>query len=137
MLIYKILVTNNKKKGNMNKSINWIFIAGLFGFTGVAFGAFGSHILSDKLSETLLEVYKTGVLYHLIHTAVIATIAFSSNKNFNLSAIFFSIGIILFSFSLYIYSLTSNTLFAIITPLGGIFFLFGWITMIWKAISKK
>ena len=120
-----------------NKSINWVFIAGFFGFTGVAIGAFGAHILSDKLSEKMFEIYKTGVFYHLLHTVIIAVIAFSSNKKFNLSAIFFSIGIILFSFSLYLYSLTDIIFFAIITPLGGISFLSGWITLMWKAISKK
>ena len=120
-----------------NKSINWVFIAGFFGFTGVAIGAFGAHILSDKLSEIMFEIYKTGVFYHLLHTVIIAVIAFSSNKKFNLSAIFFSIGIILFSFSLYLYSLTDIIFFAIITPLGGISFLSGWITLMWKAISKK
>jgi len=124
-------------KETTNKSINWILIAGLFGFTGVAIGAFGAHILSDKLSEKMFDVYKTGVFYHLIHTVVIAVIAFYSNKKFNLSAIFFSIGIILFSFSLYLYSITGLIFFAMITPLGGISFLLGWITLMWKAISKK
>lgn len=121
----------------MNKSVNWIFIAGLFGFTGVAIGAFGAHLLSDKLSGNMLEIYKTGVFYHLLHTVVITVIAFSSSKNFNLSALFFSIGIILFSFSLYIYSLTDNTFFTMITPVGGISFLLGWISLMWKAISKE
>jgi uncharacterized membrane protein YgdD (TMEM256/DUF423 family) len=124
-------------KETTNKSINWILIAGFFGFTGVAIGAFGAHILSDKLSEKMFEVYKTGVFYHLIHTVVIAVIAFYSNKKFNLSAIFFSIGIILFSFSLYLYSITGIIFFAIITPLGGISFLLGWVALMWKAISKK
>ena len=120
-----------------NKSINWIFVAGFFGFTGVAIGAFGAHILSDKLSEKMFEVYKTGVLYHLLHTVVITVIAFSSNKKFNLAAIFFSLGIILFSFSLYLYAITGLIFWAMITPLGGISFLLGWIILMWKAISKK
>ncbi len=127
-------MTNNE---TTNKSANWILIAGLFGFTGVAIGAFGAHILSDKLSEKMFEIYKTGVFYHLLHTVVITVIAFSSNKNFNLSASFFSVGIILFSFSLYLYSITGIVFFAMITPVGGISFLLGWITLIWKAISKK
>lgn len=121
----------------MNKSINWIFIAGFFGFSGVTLGAFGAHVFSDKLSENMFDTYKTGVLYHLIHATVITIIAFSSNKNFNLTALFFSLGIILFSFSLYIYSLTGNTFFAMITPAGGVFFLLGWLSLMWKALSKK
>ncbi|HSP89084.1 MAG TPA: DUF423 domain-containing protein [Ignavibacteriaceae bacterium] len=115
----------------------WILIAGLFGFTGVALGAFGAHIISDKISENLYETYKTGVLYHLIHTLIIAVIGFSSYKEFNISGFFFSAGIILFSFSLYIYSITDNKIFAMITPIGGISFLIGWGLFIWKTFSKK
>ena len=115
----------------------WIFIGGFFGFTGVALGAFGAHIISGKIPENLYDAYKTGILYHLIHSVIIIAIGFSSSKDFNTSAFYFSIGIILFSFSLYTYSLTGNTSFAMITPVGGVFFLLGWITLMWKAISKR
>jgi uncharacterized membrane protein YgdD (TMEM256/DUF423 family) len=121
----------------MHKSTNWLFIAGFFGFTGIALGAFGSHVFSGKLSENMFDIYKTGVFYHLIHTIVIAVIAISHGKNFYLSALFFSIGIVLFSFSLYTYSLTGDTFFAMITPVGGTFFLLGWLSLMWKALSKK
>jgi uncharacterized membrane protein YgdD (TMEM256/DUF423 family) len=115
----------------------WILIGGLFGFTGVALGAFGAHIISSGISESLYETYKTGVLYHLIHSVIITAIGLSSYKNLNLPAIFFSIGIILFSFSLYAYSLTGNSAFAMITPFGGVSFLIGWLLLMWKAFSQK
>ncbi len=121
----------------MDKSKKWIFIAGLFGFTGVALGAFGAHIISGKIPENLYDAYKTGVLYHLINTVILAVIGFSGRKEFYLSAIFFSAGIILFSFSLYIYAVSDNTLFAMVTPFGGVSFLIGWVILIWKSISKK
>jgi uncharacterized membrane protein YgdD (TMEM256/DUF423 family) len=115
----------------------WVFIAGLFGFTGVALGAFGAHIISNKIPENLYEAYKSGVLYHLVHTGIIAVIGFSNNSNFNIPALLFSGGIVLFSFSLYLYALTGNTAFAIITPFGGVSFLAGWVVLIWKAVSGK
>ncbi len=115
----------------------WILVGGFFGFSGVAIGAFGAHLISDKMPENLYDVYKTGALYHLIHSVVILAIGLSSYKDFNISAIFFSAGIILFSFSLYVYSLTNNSFFAMITPIGGICFLLGWIFIMWRAISKK
>lgn len=115
----------------------WIIIAAVFGFTGVALGAFGAHIISDKIPDNLYEAYKTGVLYHLIHVVLIAVIGFSSSKNFNISALFFSIGIVLFSFSLYVYALTGLIGFTMITPFGGVSFLVGWILLMWKAISTK
>ena len=64
----------------MNSQKVWIIIAGFIGFTGVALGAFGAHRLSDQLSSEMLSIYKTGVLYHLIHAVAILTIAFYGNK---------------------------------------------------------
>lgn len=121
----------------MSKDKKWIFVAGIFGFSGVALGAFGAHIISDSLTENLYDTYKTGVLYHLIHSVVILAIGLSQIRNFNTCALFFSIGIILFSFSLYLYAFTGNTVFAMITPIGGVSFLAGWVLLIWKALSKK
>ena len=54
-----------------------IILAGFIGFVGVALGAFGAHRLSDILSPEMLEVYKTGILYHLIHSVAVLAIAFS------------------------------------------------------------
>ena len=54
----------------MNDKKLWIIISAISGFTAVAIGAFGAHGLREKLSEQMLEVYKTGVLYQLIHSVV-------------------------------------------------------------------
>src|SRR5258706_6178762 len=94
----------------------WITAGAFFGFLGVAIGAFGAHSLKQYLTPETIETYKTGVQYHLIHSVVILAIGFYGNKKYFLPALFFAIGIILFSFSLYAYSLTGNNSFAIITP---------------------
>ncbi len=114
----------------------WIIISGVSGFTGVAIGAFGAHGLRNILSPEMIEIYKTGVLYHLLHSIAILTIALSGNPKFFISALFFSIGIILFSFSLYLYAVTSLTFLAMITPLGGISFLTGWLMLVVKAVKE-
>lgn len=123
----------------MNK-ITQVIIAAALGLLGVALGAFGAHGLSDSLSEKMLEIYKTGVLYHLIHSVVLLVLALSNYK-FIRTFIFISTGIVLFSFSLYIYSITGIKFFAIVTPFGGISFLIGWILIIVDArqtnTSKK
>lgn len=103
-----------------------IMTAGILGFLGVALGAFGAHGLKAVLSPAMLETFRTGVTYHLIHTAVIAAIAFSAGERFYKSALFMTLGIILFSFSLYLYSITGIMWLAMITPFGGICFLIGW-----------
>jgi len=121
----------------MNNQKVWIIIAGFIGFTGVALGAFGAHRLSDQLSSEMLSIYKTGVLYHLIHSVAILAIAFYGNKLLYKSAMMFVIGILLFSLSLYIYAQTGNKLFAMITPIGGIFLLIGWALIIFEGLKMK
>ena len=115
----------------------WIITAGIFGFLGVALGAFGAHGLKAQISPDMLEIFKTGVFYQLIHSVVILATGLSGINKFYKSAFFFSTGIILFSFSLYIYSVTSVTFFALITPLGGLAFLTGWLLMIIAGLKYK
>ncbi|MCU7496116.1 MAG: DUF423 domain-containing protein [Ignavibacteria bacterium] len=105
---------------------NWIVIAALMGFLGVALGAFGAHGLQNYLGPQDIETYKTGVFYHLIHSAVLLAIGLSGAERFTKAAAFIFAGIILFSFSLYLYSLTGIKFLAFITPLGGVSFLVGW-----------
>lgn len=113
----------------------WISAGGIFGFLAVALGAFGAHGLKDALTPEMMEIFKTGVFYQLIHSVVILVIGFNGNKKFFRSALMFSIGIILFSFSLYLYSVTSIKTFAMITPIGGVCFLIGWLMIIITGIS--
>lgn len=113
-----------------------IIISGIMGFLAVAFGAFGAHGLKSILTEHLLETYKTGVLYHLIHSAVLLSIAIAGKGNFTKSFMFFLAGIILFSFSLYIYAVTQLTIFAMITPIGGVSLLIGWLMLIVEGLKK-
>lgn len=121
----------------MNDKKLWIIISAVSGFTTVAIGAFGAHGLREKLSTELLEVYKTGVLYQFMHTIVLLVIALTDFINSKVSSIFFLTGIILFSFSLYIYSTSGIQFFAMITPVGGVCFLFGWLWLIVEVVRLK
>lgn len=115
----------------------WIIISALSGFTAVAIGAFGAHGLREKLSDEMLDVYKTGVLYQLVHSVVLLVLSLSSVIKSKLPSVFFLLGIILFSFSLYSYSTTGIRIFAMITPVGGVCFLVGWLMIIYLAIKLK
>jgi len=119
----------------MNK--NWLIIAGISGFSGVALGAFGAHGFRDVLSPEMLEIYKTGIQYHLIHSVVLLALSMSASSSFEFSRWFIFAGIILFSFSLYLYALTGITAIAYFTPLGGVCFLIGWLSLMWIAVKKK
>lgn len=115
---------------------NLIIAAGISGFISVALGAFGAHFLKSRLSPEMLDIFKTGVFYHLIHSVVILAIAFYGKPEFYKSAALFIGGIILFSFSLYLYSVTSIKIFALITPAGGVLQLSGWISIIIIQLKK-
>lgn len=120
----------------MENKKNWIITAGVMGFLGVAIGAFGAHSLKDVLTEQTLKTFQTGVLYHLVHSSVLLALALSNYK-FKNSLIFITAGIILFSFSLYIYSITGIKFLAIVTPFGGVSFLLGWLFVILEALKGK
>lgn len=119
----------------MNK--NHIIISSVMGALGVAFGAFGAHGLKTILSTELLETYKTGILYHLIHSAVLLALSLNTKYNLKISFNFIFTGIILFSFSLYIYALTGILTFAMITPIGGISLILGWLFIIIILLKSK
>lgn len=121
----------------MRENKFWIITGALSGLLGVALGAFGSHGLKSTLPSEMLEVYKTGVLYQLIHSVVILAIGLSGIKQFGKAALFFITGILLFSFSLFAYSITGIKFFAMITPVGGVSLLIGWLLLIIEGVKIK
>ena len=121
----------------MNDKKMWIIISAVSGFTAVAIGAFGAHGLREKLSFEMLEVYKTGVLYQFFHTIVLLILSLTNFIKGKIASIFFLAGIILFSFSLYLYSTSGIRFFAMITPVGGVCFLIGWLWLIVEVIRRK
>ena len=121
----------------MNDKKLWIIISAVSGFTAVAIGAFSAHGLREKLSSEMLEVYRTGVLYQFFHTIVLLIVSLTNFIKGKLPSIFLLAGIILFSFSLYLYSTSGVRFFAMITPVGGVCFLIGWLLIIVEIIRRK
>ena len=109
----------------------WLRIAGTFMFLGVLLGAFGSHVLKAKLDTYSMEVYKTAVMYHLIHALgifIVANLASLINdQKVQWAGICLVLGIILFSGSLYLLAITGQKWLGAITPLGGLAFLVAWL----------
>ncbi len=109
----------------------WTKIAAMLLFLGVALGAFGSHLLRDKLSPHDMEVYKTAVLYHFIHALGLFAVGWlstqTSDAKIPIAGILFIVGIALFSGSLYALTLTGARWLGAVTPLGGLCFLAAWI----------
>lgn len=105
---------------------------------GVGFGAFGAHGLRGRLSPEMLAAFETGVRYEMYHAfaILITAIALSRFDGALVRAAgwLFTIGIVLFSGSLYAMALTGTTMFGAITPLGGVAFLAGWACLVLTAI---
>jgi len=108
----------------------FLSIGALFGLLGVMIGAFGAHGLGGKPTAHALARFQTGVEYQFYHVGALLIIGVLLNQaqssQLTLSGIFFTLGIILFSGSLYAYALTGTKFFGMITPLGGLCFLIGW-----------
>ncbi|WP_082235884.1 DUF423 domain-containing protein [Halobacillus massiliensis] len=111
----------------------FLLLGVLNGFLSVALGAFGAHGLEGKVSAKGLSQWEKAVDYQMFHTmALFVTGLLMSKIQTGLmtgAGWFFLVGIILFSGSLYIYAPTGIKTFAMITPLGGLSFLIGWILL--------
>ena len=117
-------------------------IAGTLGAIGVGFGAFGAHALKEQLVLAgRLDTYETAVLYHMLHTLAIvgAAILFHLKDNVwvKRAGISFTTGIIIFSGSLYVLCFTGITWLGAITPIGGVFFILGWLSVSWAFLRNK
>ena len=108
----------------------FLMLAAFFGFTGVALGAFAAHGLKNRLSAEYLAIFHTGVLYQLIHALAILGVAVLAaqlpGRLMTMAGWSFALGIVLFSGSLYVLTLTGISKLGIITPFGGLAFLVGW-----------
>jgi len=121
-------------------SVKTLKIAALFGFLSVLIGAFGAHSLEDVLIENQrLETYKTAVNYQFYHTLALLLVGVlmmsNPSKYLIRSAKMFVYGILFFSGSLYLLSLTNYTFIGVVTPIGGLFFVFGWLAL-YKSFSN-
>lgn len=109
---------------------SFLMLAAFFGFTGVGLGAFAAHGLKTRLSPEYLAIFHTGVLYQLIHALAILGVAVLAaqlpGRLVTWAGFSFALGILLFSGSLYVLTLTGISKLGIITPFGGLAFLVGW-----------
>ncbi len=124
-----------------------IIISSILSAVGVIMGAFGAHALKESLSELQLKSYETGVKYHLIHSIAILVLALlyhqTKTKLFYTAGILMFIGIILFSFSIYLLSckellgIESWSFLGPITPIGGTFFISAWVLVCMAGFKLK
>ncbi len=104
--------------------------AALSALIAVALGAFGAHVLKDRLTADLLTIFETGVRYQFYHAFGLLAAAWAvqlGGQGLARGAGWcFVAGTLLFSGSLYILALSGVRWLGAITPLGGVAFLAGW-----------
>jgi len=118
-----------------------IAFGALNAFLAVAAGAFAAHGLKDILSYEYINTFKTAADYQILHGIGLILIGILNKQNterYNIAAaIFMLAGIILFSGSLYLLTLTGTKWLGIITPFGGLCFLIAWLTLGFNYLFNK
>ncbi|MES2672945.1 MAG: DUF423 domain-containing protein [Pseudomonadota bacterium] len=112
----------------------FLIFAAISGFLTVALGAFAAHALKQQLSVDSLAIFRTGVDYQMFHALALLAISLLINQQpkttlLKLAGYAFIIGTLLFSGSLYALALGAPRAIGIITPLGGLGFLTGWLAL--------
>jgi uncharacterized membrane protein YgdD (TMEM256/DUF423 family) len=102
----------------------------IFAFLAVAAGAFGAHALRERLPSSLLAIFETAARYQMYHALALLLVARAveawPGRLSRFAGWAFVIGIVVFSGSLYLLSVTGIRWLGAVTPLGGVAFLAGW-----------
>ncbi|KYC62473.1 DUF423 domain-containing protein [Heyndrickxia coagulans] len=118
----------------------FVFFGALNACISVALGAFGAHGLKGIMDQKYLDIWETGVRYEMYHALGLIAIGILSGTLKSSALLSWSgwlmlIGIVLFSGSLYVLSLTKISVLGAITPIGGVAFLASWILLAIAAVK--
>ena len=117
-----------------------VLTGAIYGFLGVAFGAFGAHALKARLAPEMLTVWKTAVEYQFYHALALVLVGLIATQRPSIAitnaAICFALGVLVFSGSLYVLALSGVRWLGAITPIGGLLFLIGWVLLFWAALKR-
>jgi uncharacterized membrane protein YgdD (TMEM256/DUF423 family) len=116
-------------------------VGAVSGFLSVAAGAFGAHALRQRLTPDLLAVFETGVRYQVYHALALFAVAWAASRwsapQIAWAGWLLITGTVLFSGSLYALALTGSRWLGAITPIGGVCFLAGWISLAWGIAARS
>jgi uncharacterized membrane protein YgdD (TMEM256/DUF423 family) len=132
----------SKKLVIMNRKI--LITASLFGAIAVVLGAFGAHGLKNLISADALTIWAKGVEYQFYHTLALLFLSqMPESKLTRLAHVFFSLGILFFSGSLYLLATRTVTDISFVnyigpvTPIGGLLLIVGWGMLLLSALKSK
>lgn len=116
----------------------FFLIAGaLSAFIAVGMGAFGAHGLRQKLSPEDLDIFEVGARYQMYHALAMVLVGVAAERwprgELAIGGWCFLIGTVIFSGSLYALTLSGSRWLGAVTPIGGVAFLLGWLSLAWAA----
>ena len=118
-----------------------IMAGGILGLLGVVAGAMGVHALRDTLDARALSTFETGVRFQIYHALALLAVGLLAGQwktgIVKLSGVLFTVGVVLFSGSLYILAITGIGVFGAIAPLGGLSLMAAWTSLIVGAIRQR
>lgn len=116
-------------------------IGSLSAFLAVSAGAFGAHFLKQRLSTESLAIFETAVRYQMYHALALIFVAYAMYTFYSSwllsAACCFALGSLLFSGSLYMLVFSGVKSWGMVTPVGGLFFLVGWLTLCVASFNLK
>ena len=125
----------------MTRPATIIAIAAILGLISVIAGAAGTHALRNTLDAGALRTFETAARFQMYHALALIAIGILSihwqTRALTVSAALFTLGILLFSGSLYILALSGIGIFGAIAPIGGICLMAGWATLAFAAFRTK
>jgi len=123
------------------ESSGMLFVGAVFAGLAVAAGAFGAHMLKPVLDATMLGVFETAVRYQMYHALALCVVASIGERypKFRVAAVgwLFVAGIVLFSGSLYLLSVSGIRWVGAFTPLGGAALISGWVLLAWTVARNR
>ena len=118
-----------------------ILVGAILGLSGVILGAVGVHALRDILDAKALVTFETGVTFQMYHSLALLAVGLLAGQwktgLIKLSGILFTVGILVFSGSLYILAVTGIGVFGAIAPLGGMSLIAAWASLVMSAIRQR
>ena len=124
----------------------YIALAAFFALTGVITGALGAHALEKSLNlRNMTSVWQTAALYHIVHALALFCLGIwisstSGSRGKTTAGILWTLGILCFSGSLYALALGGPRILGPVTPLGGLLFISGWLSVLitaWRSPSAN
>jgi uncharacterized membrane protein YgdD (TMEM256/DUF423 family) len=117
----------------------WFGLGSALALLAVVSGAFGAHALEDRLGSDDLDLWQTAARYHMYHALALLAVAYAAGRwGGSLTAAagwLFLAGVVLFSGSLYLLSLTGARVLGAVTPFGGLCFILGWAALLAQAFK--